>query len=98
MLCSAIMLLCCLPACVYTHNYTYMIMLSAAGVAFDMGLVSEATQSEISERTEEVVQLISQNSWEAVSRGCFGGPGCCDSGHYHCRAESAAQVQWYGYP
>jgi hypothetical protein len=32
-----------------------------------MGLVSDAVQSEISQRTVEVVQLMSQGAWEAVS-------------------------------
>lgn len=32
-----------------------------------MGLVSEAVQAEISQRTEEIVQLVSQGSWEQVS-------------------------------
>jgi len=38
-----------------------------AGVAYNMGLVSEAVQAEISQRTEEIVQLVSQGSWEQVS-------------------------------
>jgi hypothetical protein len=31
-----------------------------------MGLVSEAVQSEISSRTEDVVQMMAQGSWEEV--------------------------------
>lgn len=37
------------------------------GVVFNLGLVSEAVQEEISQRTEDVLQLMSQGSWEAVS-------------------------------
>lgn len=38
-----------------------------ASVAYNMGLVSEAVQAEISQRTEEIVQLVSQGSWEQVT-------------------------------
>lgn len=36
------------------------------GVVFNMGLVSEAVQSEISVRTEEVVQLVQDGIWQQV--------------------------------
>jgi hypothetical protein len=43
---------------------------TVTGVVFDMGLVSEAAQEEISERIEEVVQLVhwQQAQWEQVRR------------------------------
>lgn len=59
-----------------------------AGVVYSMGLVSEATQTEISLRTEDVVQLITQGSWEAVSsarnRPVAGTPPALLLQHSHC--------------
>jgi hypothetical protein len=80
--------------------------LSTAGVVYDMGLVSDSTRSEISERTEEVVQLISQNSWEAVSSACvcvervglfvrLGTQDVVTSSQHQCCTESAAHAQQY---
>jgi hypothetical protein len=53
-LCAA---LCCAVLC---HA-----VLSA--VAFNLGLVDDAVQIEISQQTEEVLTLMGQGSWEAVS-------------------------------
>jgi hypothetical protein len=38
-----------------------------SAVAFNLGLVDDAVQIEISQQTEEVLTLIGQGSWEAVS-------------------------------
>lgn len=39
---------------------------ACAVVVFNMGLVSEATQAEISQRSEDVIQSVSQGEWETV--------------------------------
>lgn len=38
-----------------------------AGVVFSMGLVSEATQAEISQRSEDVIQSVSRGEWETAT-------------------------------
>lgn len=44
-----------------------------AGVVFNMGLVSEATQAEISQRSEDVIQSVSQGEWETVGSSTHSG-------------------------
>lgn len=39
---------------------------ACAGVVFNMGLLSEATQADISQRSEDVIQSVSQGEWETV--------------------------------